>query len=96
MDVIFYVFVAVGGLFLLLQLGVPGVMMGVGAFLAGLFICGNAKIALFGLVLTLVGFIAWCSGWNKTTVGRKQTNEYTKQIKNTEKEYGIIDYSKKK
>lgn len=95
MDIIFYVTVAFSGIFLLLQLGIPGIMMGVGAFLAGLFICGNANIALFGLILVLVGFIAWSAGWGRTAVGRKVMKNYTRQIKDTEKEYGIIDYSEK-
>lgn len=95
MNVIFSLAIVIGGLFLLFRLGAPGVMMGVGACLVGLFICGNANIALFGIILTLVGAIVWCSVWSKTKAGREQMNQYTEQIKETEKEYGIIDFSEK-
>lgn len=57
---------------------------------------GNGGGALLGIGLIVIPFVWALSKSMDTPNGKRQAKKYTEQIEETEREYGIIDYSEKK
>lgn len=76
--------------------GIFGIVMLFGtAVFAFSFGGGNGGGAMLGIGLIIIPFVWALAKSIDTPNGQQQAKKYTEQIKETEKEYGIIDFSEK-
>ena len=85
-----------GTRFLIVACGKFGIAMVIGIVVFVMaFSDGKSNGVLLGIVLVVIPLIWAAVKSMDTPNGRRQVKKYTEQIEETEKEYGIIDFSEK-